>query len=219
MRRRARRMARCLCIRRISLGEMYQRFRRASLRIRSFMTCFLKRFSKASCDSPSLKLTVAKALTSLQPTHLNSPAPRTGHRKPGSLTHLLDGSRADTDLAVGLASWLSPGLLSTRWPQFSAASARDARSSKAGTATPQALVQSTWCLSSSTEAGATIPAACQLAPAVHPGTGNVRIIPEIPAGVKAGRYSRRRAQGGGLRPQTQPIALRHRDKNSAEASD
>ena len=92
-------MARCLCIRRISLGEMYQRLRRASLRIRSFMTCFLKRFSKASCDSPSLRLTVANALTPLQSAHLDRPTLRPGHTKPGFLTHLLDGSRADTDLA------------------------------------------------------------------------------------------------------------------------
>jgi hypothetical protein len=57
-------MARCFCIRRISLGEMYQRFRRASLRIRSCMTDFLKRLSRLSCDSPSRKVTVANTPTS-----------------------------------------------------------------------------------------------------------------------------------------------------------
>jgi len=57
-------MARCFCIRRISLGEMYHRFRRASLRIRSCMTDFLKRLSRLSCDSPSRKVTVANTPTS-----------------------------------------------------------------------------------------------------------------------------------------------------------
>ena len=43
---------------------MYHRLRRASLRIRSCMTSFLKRLSKFSWDSPSRKLTVANTLTS-----------------------------------------------------------------------------------------------------------------------------------------------------------
>jgi len=46
---------------------MYQRFRLASLRIRSCMTSFLKRLSKLSWDSPSLKVTVANRLTSFLP--------------------------------------------------------------------------------------------------------------------------------------------------------
>jgi hypothetical protein len=61
-------MARCLWIRRFSLGEMYQRLRRTSLRIRSCMTDFLNRLSRASCDSPSLKVTVANTFTSFHPS-------------------------------------------------------------------------------------------------------------------------------------------------------
>lgn len=54
---------------------MYQRLRRDSLRIRSFMTSFLKRLSKASCDSPSLKVTVANTLTSFRIlSHKQNPA-------------------------------------------------------------------------------------------------------------------------------------------------
>lgn len=66
-------------MRRISLGEMYHRFRLASLRIRSCMTSLRKRLSKLSCDSPSFRVTVAKLLTSFPPDDSYTCA---GHKKP-----------------------------------------------------------------------------------------------------------------------------------------
>ena len=76
-------MARCFWILRISLGEMYHRFRRASLRIRSCMTSLRKRLSRLSCDSPSLNVTVANRLTSFPPDESGPWAPCAGKRKPG----------------------------------------------------------------------------------------------------------------------------------------
>jgi hypothetical protein len=67
-------MARCFWMRRFSLGETYQRLRRTSLRIRSCMTVFLKRLSRASCDSPSRSVTVANVFT---PFPSSNPAQRT----------------------------------------------------------------------------------------------------------------------------------------------
>ena len=75
-------MARCFWILRISLGEMYHRLRRASLRIRSCMTCFLKRLSKFSCDSPSLRVTVANTLTSFPRSNALYRAGRTQKDRP-----------------------------------------------------------------------------------------------------------------------------------------
>jgi hypothetical protein len=62
---------------------MYHRLRRASLRIRSCMTSFLKRLRRLSCDSPSRRLTVANTLTSFQRKGCFQSDVCAGHRKPG----------------------------------------------------------------------------------------------------------------------------------------
>ncbi len=87
-------MARCFWILRISLGEIYHRLRRASLRIRSCMTSFLKRFRRLSCDSPSLKDTVANTLTSFLLPDNEWQTICAEHRKPGL--------RIQTWMAAGL---------------------------------------------------------------------------------------------------------------------
>lgn len=76
-------MARCFWILRISLGEIYHRLRRASLRIRSCMTSFLKRLRRLSCDSPSRRLTVANTLTSFQRNGYFQSNICAGHKKAG----------------------------------------------------------------------------------------------------------------------------------------
>ena len=64
------------------------------------MTCFLKRFSRLSCDSPSLSVTVANPFTSFR---LN-PAQnlRNRYRKPGSFTHPRDDGRVVVTPVIGL---------------------------------------------------------------------------------------------------------------------
>ena len=95
-------MARCFWILRISLGEMYHRLRRASLRIRSCITSFLNLLSRFSCDSPSRRLTVANPLTSfLPPDTLGRPSVPDIKTRPAH--HALDSSRALTTLAVELS--------------------------------------------------------------------------------------------------------------------
>ena len=98
-------MARCLWILRISLGEMYHRFRRASLRIRSFMTSLRNLLSSASCDSPLRKFTDANTSTPFlrQVIRKAQAANCPGQSKTGLLAHsVLGGSRFSTSLAVDL---------------------------------------------------------------------------------------------------------------------
>ena len=143
-------------MRRISLGGMYHRFRRASLKTRSFMTCFLKRLSRASCDSPSFKVTFVNTLTSFLRQDLTHLAIHMGRRKPGLFTHVPDDNRVCTALAVRRSHTAARTLVHRSQPLYRKGDAH----LDAVTATPRALVQSTWRPFSSTEAAATSPAAC-----------------------------------------------------------
>jgi hypothetical protein len=97
-------------MRRFSLGEIYHRLRRTSLRIRSCMTDFLKRLSRASCDSPSLSVTDANTFTSFPSSNLNQLTIYiySGHKKTGLLAHnTLGGNRACMTLAVDLSPFFA----------------------------------------------------------------------------------------------------------------
>jgi hypothetical protein len=180
-------------MRRISLGGMYHRLRRASLKTRSFMTCFLKRLSKASCDSPSFKVTFVNTLTSFLRQGLTHWAIHMGRRKPGLFTHVPDDNRVCTALAVRCSHTAARTLVHRSQPLYRKGDAHLG----AVTATPRALVQSTWRPFSSTEAAATSPAACGLPMAAHPGADDGNIIPDFRAKVKA---STRCRCGGGRNP-------------------
>ena len=90
-----------------SLGEIYHRLRRTSLRIRSCMTDFLNRLSKASCDSPSLSVTDANYITPFQSPDDGLQATAPGPKKPGLLAHNFSGgNRAWISLAVDPSSYV-----------------------------------------------------------------------------------------------------------------
>ncbi len=139
------------------------------------MTCFLKRLSKASCDSPSFKVTDVNTLTSFLSQVLFRFTIHMGRRKPGLFTHVPDDNRVCTALAVARSHSAARALVHRSQPLYRKGGAH----LDAVTASPWALVQSTWRLFSSTEAAATSPAACGLHEAAHPGADDTNIIPDF----------------------------------------
>jgi hypothetical protein len=95
------------------------------------MTCFLKRLSRFSCDSPSFKTTVANLFTSFPiPESASVPAPRI--EKPGASAQAREDCRVCTVLALNSALFCIPAP-DAQGPGFTASGPPSPRDHSTGT--------------------------------------------------------------------------------------